>query len=701
MKRYLKLAFYYLKVRLVARLRKRFLIKVLQQEDSQLLSDLDQVGLPVKSWIQGIRKKPSLYASPAKGVLDVLKDRLPQHIEGTIKDAERVLAHEFDMLGSGPFTPIDPDRNEWDNGYQPIDWYLDPVSGLRFPQGILYTDWELFKMRPGLADIKLPWELARCQHWPLLGQAFKLSHDETYAKEIAHQLDDFMESNPIGVGINWVCTMDVALRALNWALALELIRESKSLDDHFWVRAYDALYSYGQFIRHNLENVSEVTSNHFLSNIVGLFYVATVFQAMPKGQEWLSFSRDSLEEEMTNQVLDDGADFESSIPYHRLATELFLGAAHVADISGAPLSDSYKQRLSAMMDYMLGVLRPDGLMPQCGDADDGRLHIFTYYYDWQPQDPRHLFASAALILGRHEFLNYAGNDGLWEAAWWGFDIAGLDVAADPPPPVSRLFPDAGHAVFRDGGTYLLVTNSVVGTKGFGNHKHNDQLAFEFHALGVPLLVDAGSHVYTSDPDSRNLFRGTGYHNTLKIDGTEQNETNPEWFFRMFDSGTPEHLDFSDEGNVLLYRGRHIGYQRLKNRVVHERSFQLLKEEGALFITDKLRGKGHHLLEWHFHCAPGVEINSKDGGTVWITHQGKSYGLVSVDQTPANPSEGWCSPAYGKRELCPVIDYRCEAEIFTSASPTTWSFILAPADWLSSPAGIDSVRGFEVDISQIS
>jgi hypothetical protein len=49
MKRYLKLAFYYLKIRLVARLRKRFLIKVLQQEDSQLLSDLDQVGLPVKS----------------------------------------------------------------------------------------------------------------------------------------------------------------------------------------------------------------------------------------------------------------------------------------------------------------------------------------------------------------------------------------------------------------------------------------------------------------------------------------------------------------------------------------------------------------------------------------------------------------------------------------------------------------------------
>ncbi len=37
------------------------------------------------------------------------------------------------------------------------------------------------------------------------------------------------------------------------------------------------------------------------------------------------------------QVLPDGADFESSVPYHRLVTELFLGAARLADYRGAPL----------------------------------------------------------------------------------------------------------------------------------------------------------------------------------------------------------------------------------------------------------------------------------------------------------------------------------------------------------------------------
>ena len=35
---------------------------------------------------------------------------------------------------------------------------------------------------------------------------------------------------------------------------------------------------------------------------------------------------------MTVQVLPDGADYESSIPYHRLVTELFLGSSRLAEL---------------------------------------------------------------------------------------------------------------------------------------------------------------------------------------------------------------------------------------------------------------------------------------------------------------------------------------------------------------------------------
>jgi len=139
------------------------------------------------------------------------------------------------------------------------------------------------------------------------------------------------------MGVNWTCTMDVALRAVSWAIGLELVRASPVLDDRFWSRAYSALYDHGLFIRANLENTYEVTSNHYLSNIVGLLFLGAVFADLPRGAEWSAFARAEIERETEVQVLSDGADYESSIPYHRLVTELLLGSARLADNQGAPM----------------------------------------------------------------------------------------------------------------------------------------------------------------------------------------------------------------------------------------------------------------------------------------------------------------------------------------------------------------------------
>ncbi len=382
---------------------------------------------PPPDWAQWVPKRlasPALYSSIGADDVARLRRAYPARADATVRAAERVLRHEFDMLGSGPFVPVDPDRPVRD-GYTPIDWYLDPVRKLRFPRGVPYKEWKLYEMRPANADIKYPWELARCQHWATLGQAFALTGDERFAQEIARELDDFVEANPIGIGVNFTCTMDVALRALNWAIGFELVRQSTTLDAAFWVRAYSALYATGIFTRSNLENTYEVTSNHFLSNVVGLWFLGAVFEDVPAGQEWLSFARAALEQEMTVQVLPDGADYESSVPYHRLVAELFLGSSRLADLRGAPLSERYRERVSEMIAFLAGVTRPDGLMPQIGDADDGRLHIFSEVAT--PQDARHLFGPAGAMLNEPAWQALGGETGQWEAAWWGLPSA-------PAPP---------------------------------------------------------------------------------------------------------------------------------------------------------------------------------------------------------------------------------------------------------------------------
>src|SRR5207244_4246999 len=232
-------------------------------------------------------------------------------------------------------------------------------------------------------------------------------------------------------------------------------------------------------------------------------------------------------------------------------------------------------------------------------------------------------------------------DSAWECEWWGLTPV---VPRPAPPPISRLFPDAGIAVMRSAGRhYLVATNSIVGTKGFGNHKHNDQLSFEYHHDGVPLVVDPGSCVYTSDFDARNLFRSTASHNTLMIDLVEQNEMNREWIFRLFESSHAEHLAFDEQADGWRYAGRHHGYERLPQAVTHEREFRLSRANGALEITDRLHGTGAHELRWHFHLAPGVEAADVDGATIELQAAGRRWRLrmpervdVSIDSAQYSP-----------------------------------------------------------------
>jgi hypothetical protein len=623
--------------------------------------ELQGAGVTAAGWIAARRETPRLYAALPDATLDRLRTQHPEQVRATTAAAERIVGHEFDLLGSRPFTPRDPDRAAGISGYQPIDWYLDPIKGLRFPRGLRIADFNLETMRPGLADIKLPWELGRCQHWPVLGQAFQLTGDPRFAHEIAHQLEDFLEANPVGAAVNWSCTMDVALRAANWALALDQIA-SAPLPDSFWPVAYEALFDHGVFITRHLENAYEVTSNHFLSNVVGLFYVAAAFEDLPLGASWDAQCRGWLTRELDVQVLADGTDYESSVPYHRLVTELFLGAARLAEHRGAPFAAVLLERIGTMVEFLASAIRPDGLMPQVGDADDGRLHVFTEYGTWNPQDASHLFGPAACMFNRGDWLALGGSSGAWESLWWGLDPSRVDRAAVPGAAPLRHFPNAGITVMRHDRDYLLVTNGAVGTAGFGNHKHNDLLGFEFHVDGAPLVVDAGSYVYTSDPDARNLFRSTSWHNTVMVDRQEQNEFKPEWLFRMFERATPEHLEVADRGDTLHYRGRHNGYRRLPAPVTHERAFTWQLASRALEIADLFEGDGRHSIAWHFHFAPGVVVVLAGAGAIDLQTPTVWLRMTHPPDLEARAVEAWYSPSYGVRVPCTAVDFAATIDV---------------------------------------
>src|SRR5690606_2226456 len=124
--------------------------------------------------------------------------------------------------------------------------------------------------------------------------------------------------------------------------------------------------------------------------------------------------------------------FESGLHYHRLVAEMFMASGRLAQVQQQPLSDTYYKRLGDMIFYAAAMVRPDGMAPVIGDADDGRCQILSDYGAWNRQDIRHLFAPAALMLERDELAATSSDVGPWEAVWWGFDSHRAASSFNPP-----------------------------------------------------------------------------------------------------------------------------------------------------------------------------------------------------------------------------------------------------------------------------
>jgi hypothetical protein len=575
----------------------------------------------------------------------VYRSQFGEKIRTVIDDADTICRHEFNLLGSGV--------TYWGH---PIDWHVDPINGYRWPKRHYFGLKSANKSSKG-NDVKLPWELSRMQHLPTLGKAYRLTKDEQYAREIVEQLSHWLIDNPCPYGVNWTCAMDVAIRIMNITWAYLLIEDDGAVTHDFRARLATSIMQHGQFVLFNLEHSiqrdgSITNGNHYLTDIVGLLHLGLLCPKYPMADTWRRVGLTALVEEMDRQVHPDGSDFESSLSYHRLVLELFVVGALLCRSNGVTLPQRFWDKLERMFEVVLFVLRPDGKVPQVGDADDGRLYVLSDYGSWDRTDYRYLLSIGAVLFHRGDMKTQAGE--FSEEAFWLLGPVGLTAFAalkdEEKELGSRQFRDSGLYVMRAGHQYLLACCGAVGTAGVGNHKHNDILSFELFADGKAFIVDPGAYIYTRYPDWRNLFRSTQYHNTVVIDGQEQNRFEAGNLFKMAaDSAVIIHEWISTPEKDWL-DAEHTGYTRLAQPVRHRRIFLFEKWKGAWTITDLLTSEGMQTADWYLHFDHGIEILPIDEG-VFRTQSKETNLVIAVDggiPLTFRIMDGWVSRRYGHK-----------------------------------------------------
>lgn len=163
-----------------------------------------------------------------------------------------------------------------------------------------------------------------------------------------------------------------------------------------------------------------------------------------------------LEKEIEKQVYPDGADFEGSTCYHRLAWELFFYATllliinnknfredNFTEVGNEMFGREYLERLYKMFEFVLYALKPNGTMPQIGDNDSGRLHIFAKR---EVLDMRYLLSLGAIFFKEPKFK--IKEFGFCEEALWIFGEKGYEIWQSLKENClanidSRAFPKAG------------------------------------------------------------------------------------------------------------------------------------------------------------------------------------------------------------------------------------------------------------------
>jgi len=229
---------------------------------------------------------------------------------------------------------------------------------------------------------------------------------------------------------------------------------------------------------------------------------------------------------------------------------------------------------------------------------------------------------------------------------------------------------SGILTLRGKTDFLSFSCQPNGTRGVGNHTHNDKLSFTLHVAGDDFLVDPGTYLYTSDPERRNLFRSTAMHNTVTVDHQEQNEFIPHSLFSL-ENTVRIITDASNSESRLM--ARHTGYARFSDPVIHSRTIERQSNPLSWIVRDELIGRHEHHLQWSFIPGPDIIVELVNGNSVRLA--GKAGVLLiscQLEGVRTSIEEGTVSKVYGRRVSTALVHFELSAHLPAKAAfNLTW------------------------------
>lgn len=503
--------------------------------------------------------------------------------------------HIFNFLGSGW---ISVDFVGRDTATKQIDWHRDFVSNYAFDPKKLYKQLSGEDFPPGV-DVKVPWELARMQHLPMLAYQSVIdssTKEDNYA-EFKFEIESFIKSNRIGEGINWACTMDVALRVVSWLIAADIFNSIGLSDESFNRLLVNSSVEHGLFIINNLEKnfVEDKSGNHYLSDLLGLICVGHYIKNR-QTNKWFKFASNEYQREILKQYYPDGGTYEFSTAYHRLDSEISSLAIAFMVADGIQIGTEQESKLSRSLDFLLAIVGRDGNIIQIGDNDNGHALSVSVENNRGVKNELSAYGAIGLLEG---LFNISGNSiaeksiiaflkgpsslhYVKEKKKWDNDYgcmqectivcSKINVGFGDSYRLASFFPDFGLIKYSGDKYDVYYRGALNYINGKVTHMHADALHFEIVSDMNRYYSDQGSYLYTPNVEMRSLFRREQAHNVPVY------EDNPQ----LIDKGCWRVIPKARCNFLFVDDSKVVSVMRIGD-IVHKRSLSLTTE--GIIVND--------------------------------------------------------------------------------------------------------------------
>ena len=577
---------------------------------------------------------------------------------GCLEAADRIAAGRFDIFSLRDVELGSPPR-----------WNRDPRTGTEAPlaygKGLDYRDARV------VGDIKYLWEPNRHLHLVTLAQAYDLTGEARYYEVIRAHLDSWFESCPYPRGPNWASALEAGIRLINWSAAWQLLGGAGSplFEDagqaRFRRRWLDSVYRHCRFIEASFSRYSSA-NNHLIGEAAGLFVAALTWPCWPRSRAWAEAGRAVLEREALAQNGSDGVNLEQAVSYQQFVLDLLLLPLLAGRANGVAFSAEYLGRIESMLEFLASIMDVNGNVPMIGDADDAvvvKLDHGAGFCNY-----RSLLATGALLFRRADFAAKArGLDD--KTRWLMGDSSAADFerlgAGSAALPVKRGFQAGGYYIlgcdFETAREIRLVVDA--GPLGYGAlaaHGHADALSFTLSAGGLEFLVDPGTYAYHTQAPWRHYFRGTGAHNTARVDGVDQSQ--PGGNFLWLRKASAFRSLWQSDADREVFEGWHDGYAARPDPVIHRRRITLEKPARRVVIEDHFEMTGAHDVELFFHCDERCRVERTEHG-YRLERAGRALSIrlpqaagaaCALYHGSVAPIAGWVSRRFDEKVPAPTL-----------------------------------------------